>query len=84
MTRVVIHVERLVLNGFLLRDRHAIHAGLRMELERVFADPKAMSSLSRMRDTSVLHVGQALIGRGATPHHVGLSVAEGIAREMQK
>ena len=37
MKRVVVHIDRLVLNGFRHADRHAIAAGLQQELGRVFA-----------------------------------------------
>jgi hypothetical protein len=84
MTRVVVHIDRLVLTGFRREDRHAIAAGLQEELGRAFADPAAVSRLASLRDVPRLHVSSVPIDHGTKPQHVGESVARGIGAEIRK
>ena len=83
MTRVVVHIDRLVLTGFRPRDRHAIAAGLQEELGRAFAEPGAASGLTALGNVSRLQLRGVHIAPGATPQHVGHGVARGI-REIGK
>ena len=84
MRRVVVHIDRLVLNGFRHEDRHAIAVGLQQELGRVFADREAVSNLRTMGDVSQLRVGGVPVEHGSMPQRVGESVAQGIGREIKK
>jgi hypothetical protein len=84
MKRVVVHVDRLVLKGFRHEDQHAIAAGIRQELGRVFADREALSLLRARGDLSGLQVGGVHIEHGSTPQRVGENVARGIGKEMHK
>jgi hypothetical protein len=84
MKRVVVHVDRLVLKGFRHEDQHAIAAGLRQELGRVFADREAVSHVRAKGDVSGLQVGGVHIEHGSTPQRVGENVAGGIGKEMKK
>ena len=45
MKRVVVHIDRLVLNGIRPADQHAFAAGLQQELQRGFADRETVSQL---------------------------------------
>ena len=40
MTRVVVHIDRMVLNGFRNADSHTIVEGMRGELARLLARPE--------------------------------------------
>jgi hypothetical protein len=84
MTRVVVHVDRLVLNGFRHEDRHAIALGLQEELGRVFANRESMSYLTAVRDRPHVHVAGVHIEPGSQPQHVGQHVARGIGNEIGK
>ena len=84
MTRVVVHIDRLVLTGFRREDRHAIAGGLQSELGRMFADREAVSRLRSMGDVSRLRVSGVNIEQGAKPQRVGESVAQGIGKEIKK
>jgi hypothetical protein len=84
MKRVVVHVDRLVLKGFRHEDQHAIAAGLRQELGRVFADREAVSILRARGDVSRLQAGGVHIEHGSSPQRVGENVARGIGKEMRK
>lgn len=84
MKRVVIHIDRLVLNGFRFEDRHAIAAGLQQELSRLLADPQAVQGLTGLGDISRLRVGHLPIAQGSKPQRVGAQVAQGIGKEFKK
>lgn len=84
MKRVVVHIDRLVLNGFRHEDRHAIAVGLQQELGRVFADQEAVSLLSAMGDVPRLQVGGVHIEQSSKPQRVGENVAQGIGKEIRK
>ena len=84
MKRVVIHIDRLVLNGFRQEDRHAIAAGLQQELSQLLADPQAVQGLTDLGDISRLRVGGLHIAQGSKPRRVGAQVAQGIGKEFKK
>lgn len=84
MKRVVVHIDRLVLKGFRNEDQHAVAAGLQQELSRVFADRDVVSHLGAMGHMSLLQVGNVHIAHGSKPQCVGVSVAQGIGKEIKK
>jgi hypothetical protein len=84
MKRVVVHIERLVLNGFSNEDRYGVAAGLEQGLANVLANRKTVSHLGRMGNVSQLHVRGGELQQGANPQRVGESVARGIGREIVK
>jgi hypothetical protein len=82
MTRVIVHIERLVLKGFRPGDRHAVAQGLQAELARVLSARDAASRLRGMGDVPRLQVGGVAVEKGASPQRVGEGVAQGIGREI--
>ena len=84
MKRVVIHIDRLVLNGFRFEDRHTIAAGLQQELSHLLADPQAVQGLTGLGDISRLQVGRVHIAQGSKPQRVGAQVAQSIGKEFKK
>lgn len=80
MTRVVVHVDRLVLNGFRHGERDAVAAGLREELARVLADPDALRALQRVGSVASLRPGNVRVAHDASPRSVGAEAARSIAR----
>jgi len=83
MTRVVVHIDSLVLNGLRHEDRHAVAAGLQAELQRLFATPNTPASLVTIGNAARLAVGEVLVKHGARPHSVGARAAQGIARSLK-
>ena len=73
MKRVVVHIERLVLNGFQHEQRQAIAAGLQQELGRAFGD-RACAQPS----------GPAPVGQGSLPQRIGADVARHLHKEIRK
>jgi hypothetical protein len=82
MTRVIIHIDRLVLKGFRPEDRYAVAQGLQAELERVLSGRDAASRLRGIGDVPRLQVGDVAVEKGASPERVGESVAQSIGREI--
>lgn len=79
--RVAVHIDRLVLRGFEHADRHAVAAGLREELSRLFADPDVARRLTAGGDVARLRVGDITVDPGAAPQQVGAQAARGIGQE---
>ena len=84
MTRVILHIDRLVLKGFNHEDRYAIAAGLQQELTQLFAEPQTVQSLTDRGDVSRLRIGNININQGSKPQQVGVEAARGIGRQMKK
>lgn len=84
MTRVVVHIDRLVLKGFRPRDAQAIASGLQQELSRAFAAPDAARRLAAMASVSRLQLHGVSVGPGATAQRVGQRVAQGIGQEISR
>ena len=83
MTRVILHIDSLVLRGFKHEDRHAIAAGLQQELVRLFADPNAARQLTAKGDVSRLRIGSIDINPRSKPQGVGVDAARRIGQEMK-
>ena len=83
MTRVVVHIDSLVLKGFARQDRQALAEGLRQELGRLFAAPDAAQGLTARGDVGQLKVGGVRVSPNAVPANVGTLAARGIAREIK-
>jgi hypothetical protein len=83
MKRVIVHIDRLVLNGFPRADRHAIAEGLREELGRLIAQPGDASNFESNGNLDRLKVSGVRIGAQAKPGDVGNQAARGIAREIR-
>ena len=84
MKRVVVHIDRLVLNGIRPADQHAFAAGLQQELQRGFGDRDAVSLLTAGGDRSGFQVGGLRIEHGSMPQRIGANVARGIHKEIKK
>lgn len=83
MTRVVVHIDRLVLKGFPHQDRRALAEGLRQELGRLFAEPNAAHQLTAQGDVVRLKVNDVRVAATTSPATVGTQAARTIAREFE-
>jgi hypothetical protein len=83
MTRVVVHIDRLVLKGFAYQDRHALAEGLQQELGRLLAEPDAVRRLVEQGNVGLLNVGGVRFGPNAAPAKVGVRAARGIVRDIK-
>lgn len=83
MSRIVIHIDRLLLRGFRHTDRHAIADGLRTELVQYFGEPGAAHMLASRGDLPHLKPGTLRIGPRATPIRVGAQAGRAIAKGLK-
>jgi hypothetical protein len=79
VTRVVVHIDRLVLRGYAHEDRHAIAASLQQELTERLSRPGAVERLG------ALEGGGPRIGRAAVTVRLGADTrAAGIGRAVAR
>lgn len=84
MKRIVLHVDRLVLNGFDGRDRQRIAAELQGELARLLAEPGAAQRLAALGAVERLRAGPAPAAHGAEPASAGVAAARAIAGGLSR
>jgi hypothetical protein len=75
---IELHIEELVLHGFLSRDRYAIADAVERELARLMAAPD-LGGLARSRShVERLDGGTFTVTPGASGHTVGAQVAQAL------
>ena len=84
MTRVIVHIERLVLAGLRTEDRHRITSGLQDELGRLLGSRQALARLGSAGDRPQLKVAGVVLAPGATARQIGGQLARGIGRGLQR
>jgi hypothetical protein len=84
MTRVVVHIDRLVLRGFRHEDKHAFAEGLQEEISRLFADKRNLIGAMRKDGKSLLRVPRAVIGPRTEIKQSGVIIASHITWRMNK
>ena len=84
MKRVVVHIDRLVLEGFRNADSHAIGEGMRGELARLLADPPVAKRLASLGHASSLHAGKVRLAQDAKPQRLGISTGRAIAKGISR
>jgi len=80
--RIVLHIDRLVLNGFRQEDRQRIAEGLQGEFCRLLETPAAAEQLASLRYLPRIRVDGVGLAQGAKPEQIGVSVASGIVRRL--
>ena len=80
MTRIVLHVERLVLHGYERADGAAVARSLQRELGRQLDGRVAALRLARRPDAPVVAVPNVRIPMGTPPARVGAQVARRLAQ----
>ena len=82
MTRVIVHIDRLVLQGFRREDRVAIAEGLQRELAVVLGSESAVRALREGGDVPQMRVDAVQVADGQRGERVGESVARRIGAEV--
>ena len=80
MRRVVVHIDRLVLNGYRPEDRHAIAAAVQAELADLVSTDAGLARLTELARVPPVSV-TAPIEHAARPAAVGRAVARSVAGE---
>jgi hypothetical protein len=81
--RVVVHVERLVLNGFQRHERAALAESLQSELARQLNVPDAVALIARRGSVARIAVPALRLPAAVQPATVGVQLARGIARGIR-
>jgi hypothetical protein len=81
MTRIVLHIDKIVLHGVDPAQRTAFSRAMRAELTRQLASADSARSLAVRPDSERLVV-QPLRQPAARPAQLGRDVAQGIARGL--
>jgi hypothetical protein len=84
MKRVVVHIDRMVLNGFRDADAHAIGEGMRGELTRLLAGPTTGERLASLGHVSSLHAGKVRLAPDAKPQRLGISAGRAIVKGISR
>ncbi|HTT63296.1 MAG TPA: hypothetical protein VMG35_15685 [Bryobacteraceae bacterium] len=84
MSRILLHIDKIVLKGFDPGDRAALLAGLRSELARVLADPQARAEWAQSQRTPVLRLGAMPLEPGPSgSRKFGIGMARAIGRSLK-
>jgi hypothetical protein len=82
MSRINVHIDRVVLHGLDSAGREAFMSGLKSELARMLADPATQTA--RSRRTPVLRLGRVAMEPGlGGARKLGGSVARAIGRGIK-
>ena len=77
--RVVVHIDRLVLNGFQREDRSGIAAGLQSELGRLLSAPGTAERLVEVGNWASVKGSNLRINHDAKAEATGVGVARAIS-----
>lgn len=83
MTRLVLHINRLVLNGIERHDADAVAAGLRAELQRLLSHPDTATRFTTAGNLPRLGSAQVQVAHGVAGRDLGLAVGQGIASRVK-
>lgn len=84
MTRVVLHIDRLVLRGVERHDAEAVATALHGALQRWLAQPGAAAALTGRDGQAVLRVRSMPLPAGADATRLAQAVVAGIAAAPQR
>lgn len=84
MKRVVVHIDRMVLNGFRDADAHGIGEGMRGELARLLAEGGAGERLASLGHVSSLDAGKVRLAPDARPQRLGVSAGRAIVKGISR
>jgi hypothetical protein len=80
MTRIVLHVGRLVLNGFSPREQRGFVDSLRAELGSELGPPHVAAALQSRGDRAGVAIRPLRISAASKPRQAGVRIARGVAR----
>ena len=80
MMRVLVHIDRLVLQGIDRADSAALAEGLQAELRALLRSDGAISALAAHQAADTVHAGKARVPQGTDAALIGRAVAGRIVR----
>lgn len=82
VNRLVMHVERVVLNGFARQDEDAFREAFQTELARLLGRGNRLAAFSNLGRTPRISIDGPRIPRNLKPEQTGAWVARAIARGL--
>ena len=79
---VELHIDEIVLHGFVHRDRYEIQEAIQRELTRLIADEGLPSPFHQGDEAARLDAGSVMMHRGISPSEVGIQVAQAVYRGL--
>lgn len=83
MTRIVVHIDRLVLRGVDRADAAAVTAAIHTELERLLARPGAAQGLAGTAGRSRVRTAPVRLGHGHSANVLGRAAAGRIVQGLR-
>ncbi|EFH84856.1 hypothetical protein [Ktedonobacter racemifer] len=80
---VELHIEELVLHGFVQGDRYEIGAAVERELARLFAEQGVPASLANGGEIARLNGGSFTVARGSQADVIGAQMAQSVYGGMK-
>jgi hypothetical protein len=75
MNNIELHIEELVLHGFVASDRYLIGEALQQELTRLLTEKGLPSSLAQGGEIARINAGEFEVQLGAKPEIIGVQIA---------
>lgn len=83
MSRIVLHIDRLVLRGIDPTDAKAISTGLQTELQRLLATPEIAPTLARSGDRFLIDGGSVTFAANTPGKSLGQAIGGKIAKGVR-
>ena len=83
MSRIMLHIERLVLRGIDPRDTEALSRAVQSELRRLLAEPGSAAALSASGNRARLTSASLLLPVSGNDRALGRAIATGVARGLR-
>jgi hypothetical protein len=84
MRRVIVNIDSLVLKGVRYEDRHAVAEGLQEQLAELFTEPSLALRLTESGSLPRLSVDPVELSSQAKPQQIGIAVANGIGKGLNR
>ena len=82
--RIVVNIDSLVLSGVRYEDRFAVAQGLQAQLTELFSQPGVAHRLVETGSVPRLRVGPVQTATQARPRQIGVAVADGIGKGLDR
>jgi hypothetical protein len=83
MKRVIVNIDRLVLNDVPYADRFAVAQGLRERLTELLSQPGVAHEIGRSGSIPRLRLGPVHTAAEPKPRQIGVAVANGIGKGLK-
>lgn len=78
MTRVIVHIDRLVLRGVDRADAAGLARSLEAEMQRLMTTPGVAQGLAAQGDTPRVRAGRVQVGHGDTGRAAAGAIVRGL------